>query len=262
MKQFLRSLDIQMHVIGALLMRELYTRFGRENLGFLWIVGEPVLFCSGVATMFSMIRTVGGAERTIGIAAFIITVYNPLTFWRHCVCRALNAVESHGRLLFHRQVTTIDIIVARVATECYGSTVAFIVTALGAMLLGFMKPPVDIGLVMTGWFFIMFFSAGCAFLIAGLSEFSEVLEKIIPVFTYVAIPLSGCFTMVDWVPQNYQRMLLYSPMVNAFEMIRGGWFGPGIRPIYDYWFVTWTSSLLLLVGIYVCRKARAYVLVV
>ena len=35
---FLESLLIQKRVIGALLMREIITRYGRNNIGFLWFV--------------------------------------------------------------------------------------------------------------------------------------------------------------------------------------------------------------------------------
>ena len=33
---------IQRRVIGALMIRELITRFGRENIGFLWVMVEPL----------------------------------------------------------------------------------------------------------------------------------------------------------------------------------------------------------------------------
>jgi capsular polysaccharide transport system permease protein len=32
-----RALDVQRRVIGALIMRELHTRFGRDNIGYAWI---------------------------------------------------------------------------------------------------------------------------------------------------------------------------------------------------------------------------------
>jgi len=44
MGTFLRSFRIQCRVIGALIMRETYTRFGRENLGFAWMFGEFLIF--------------------------------------------------------------------------------------------------------------------------------------------------------------------------------------------------------------------------
>jgi len=49
---FLASLAIQRRVIWALMMREVITRFGRENLGVLWLIGEPMIFTLGVATLW------------------------------------------------------------------------------------------------------------------------------------------------------------------------------------------------------------------
>ena len=49
----LHCLGIQRRVLHALLMREIITRFGREKLGVLWLVGEPMLFTLGVATMWT-----------------------------------------------------------------------------------------------------------------------------------------------------------------------------------------------------------------
>ena len=50
---FLASLRIQWRVIRALLMREVITRFGRENVGVLWLIGEPALFTLGVSALWS-----------------------------------------------------------------------------------------------------------------------------------------------------------------------------------------------------------------
>lgn len=47
----LRLFSLQVRVIGALLMREIHTRYGRESIGHLWVIGEPMLFCVGVAIM-------------------------------------------------------------------------------------------------------------------------------------------------------------------------------------------------------------------
>lgn len=48
---FGRALRIQMGVIGALMMRDLHTRFGRRNLGFVWLFVEPALLGVFVATI-------------------------------------------------------------------------------------------------------------------------------------------------------------------------------------------------------------------
>ncbi|MGI4747326.1 MAG: hypothetical protein ACRYFY_14990 [Janthinobacterium lividum] len=36
--------------------RELHTRYGRETIGFLWIIGEPILFCGGVTILWTAMR--------------------------------------------------------------------------------------------------------------------------------------------------------------------------------------------------------------
>jgi capsular polysaccharide transport system permease protein len=49
----LRSLAIQWRIIQALMMRELITRFGRENVGILWLFGEPMIFTLAVTTLWT-----------------------------------------------------------------------------------------------------------------------------------------------------------------------------------------------------------------
>jgi len=53
---FLSSLRIQRRVIGALITRETYTRFRRENLGFAWVFGEFLIFGLPVMLMWHFIR--------------------------------------------------------------------------------------------------------------------------------------------------------------------------------------------------------------
>src|SRR5207253_2284130 len=54
---FLRSLAIQTRVIGALVMREIITRYGRHNIGFMWVFVEPMMFTTGVLGVWSLVHT-------------------------------------------------------------------------------------------------------------------------------------------------------------------------------------------------------------
>ena len=49
--EFLRTVRRHARLLWALMMRELSTRYGRDNLGFLWLIGEPLLFTFGVLIM-------------------------------------------------------------------------------------------------------------------------------------------------------------------------------------------------------------------
>ena len=255
----LQTARLQVQVIGALILRELSTRFGRENIGFLWVVAEPGIFCLGVAFLWGAIKP--AHEHGVPVVAFVITGYVPLTMWRHCVFRAVKAFDANGSLLFHRQVTPLDIILARVILEVYGTIIAGLLVSGVAMLLGFMDPPADLGLLYLGLLYHIAFCLACALLFAALSERSDILEKFVGAFTYLAIPFSGAFAMVDWMPQGFQTVLLWSPSVHSVEMIRAGQFGAAVHAHYDLVFATWINAALLLVGLSLTLRSRRYIIV-
>ena len=254
-----RSLLVQGRVIWALVLREMTTRYGRENLGFLWIIGEPILFCGGVTIAWTAMRP--AHEHGLPMTAIVITGYVPLTMWRHSIGRAVKAFESNGSLLFHRQVTPLDIITARTILEVSGTVMAAFVVSAAAILTGFMKVPVNFGLVMTGLAYQAMFCYASALIFASLSEVSDMVEKGITVISYLSIPFSGAFTMVDWVPKNFQWILLWSPSVHNVEMIRGGQFGAGAHAIYDLGYDTWMTALLVMIGVALTLRVRRFLVI-
>lgn len=254
-----RLFGLQCRVIWALMMRELHTRYGRENIGFLWMIGEPALFCFGVAIMWTIIRP--AHEHGVPVTAFVITGYVPLTMWRHCVSRSIKAFEANGSLLFHGQVTPLDILMARNILEIYGSIIAGIAVSLGAMLIGYMDPPKDYGILMIGIGYQALFCVACSLILAPLSEQSDVLERFIGAVMYLSLPFSGAFTMVDWAPQSLQPILLWSPSVHALEMIREGQFGRQIHAHYDFTYVTWSCCVMILIGLSLVLRSRKYIVV-
>lgn len=259
MGTLIESITLQGRVIWALLLRELQTRFGRENIGYLWIIAEPIMFCGGVTILWSLIRP--SHEHGLPVTAFVVTGYVPLTLWRHCVGRAIKAFESNGSLLFHRQVSPLDIILARVFLETVGTLMAGLIVGAGAILLDFMEPPKDVGLLYLGLGFHIAFSLASALLIAALSERSDFVERVISAIMYLSLPISGAFTMVSWIPERYQWILLLSPSVHNLEMIRGGQFGPSSHPIYSIFFASWSIGLMLLLGMSLTLRSRRYILV-
>jgi len=248
-----------MRVIGALMLRELHTRFGRENLGYLWIVGEPILFCMGVAIAWTAMRP--AHEHGLPMTAIVLTGYIPLTMWRHCMTSAVGAFESNGSLLFHRQVTPLDIIAARAALEVLGTLMAGLLVAVGAMLLGFMALPQDFGLLYLGLCLHIVFSFATALIIASLSQRSEMVEKSISIFSYLSLPFSGGFVMTAWVSPKFQKVLFWSPSVQSIEMIRGGQFGPTAHAIYNVTYAVCIDFLLVLIGISLTLRVRKFIIV-
>src|SRR5450759_988905 len=90
---FFQMLAVQRRVLHALMMRELITRFGRDNLGVLWLVGEPMIFTLGVATLWTASGMNHGAG--IPIVAFAVTGYSSVLMWRNSASRCGSAMEQN-----------------------------------------------------------------------------------------------------------------------------------------------------------------------
>jgi capsular polysaccharide transport system permease protein len=162
----------------------------------------------------------------------------------------------NGSLLYHRQIKVLDFIFVRFLIEVIGSMMAFVCIGTLLYLLNEFPMPADVGLLLAGWSLYCLFTFSLCLVLAPLSELSEVLEKLLPVTTYIMIPFSGTFSMVSWLTPEIQQVLLYSPFVSPMELIRAGIFGDRVNAIWDLTVPISSSLILTLVGLALCRRIR------
>lgn len=246
--------DIQKRVVGALMIRELTTRFGRENIGFLWIMVEPLLFALLVGLLWRAMK--GPLEYGVDIIAFVVSGYIPLVLFRSSVSRAVSSFTANSGLMYHRQVTVFDIILVRFLIEFIGHMMAYVFIATVLFALGFFPLPYDMGFIILGWLYYSIFTFAITIIVAPLSEMSDVLEKVIPVTTYLMVPFSGAFYLVGALYPAAAEVVLYSPPVHGMEMMRYGLFGPSIDPQYDYVYPMAFSLPCMVLGLMLCRIVR------
>lgn len=245
---------VQLRVIHALMIRELTTRFGRENIGFLWIMVEPLLFAGLVGTIWRI--TKGPELHGMSVIALVVTGYIPITLFRHGVSRSVAVFSVNSSLLYHRQIKILDFIFVRYLIELLGGMMAYMFIACILIALGEFPFPSDVGLFLSGWFLYTFFSFSLCLIIAPLSEISEIMEKFIPVTTYVMIPFSGLFYMLSWMTPTAREYLLWSPFVNGMEMMRKGIWGDQVTAYYNIWNPLACSMVAIMIGLILCRRVR------
>ena len=250
---------IQSRVIGALMVRELITRFGRENIGFLWMMAEPLLFAVLVGLMWTFMK--GPEEHGISVTAFVASGYIPLVMFRSTIGRAVRAFSANSSLLYHRQVTILDLILVRFLVELIGSMMAYLAIATLLGFFGLFPMPVDIGSLLLGWLIYGYFTFSVALILAPLSEVSDTLEKFMPVSTYLMVPFSGTFNMTSWLAPGIRDVMLYSPPVSAMELQRYGIWGDKITPYYDIPYAVSVSLVMMLFGLILCRSIRRVLVV-
>ena len=158
-------------MIRALLMREVITRFGRHNVGVLWLVGEPMIFTLGVAALWSAAGMSHGSG--LPIIAFAITGYSSVLMWRNSVSRCNSAIQQNFGLLYHRNVQVIDVFVTRIMLEIAGATGSFMVLALFFTIGGWIQPPEDLLKVVCGWLMLAWFGTALALAVGAATAYSR-----------------------------------------------------------------------------------------
>lgn len=250
---FVRSLVIQSRVIGALLMREVLTRYGRHNIGFLWLFVEPMMYTVGITMLWKVTGASHGSN--IPIAAFALTGYSSILLWRNMPGRCSSAIQPNLALMYHRHVKVIDIFASRIVLEIAGNTTSFITLMLLFTTLGATNPPEDILKVVFGWLMTAWFGASLALIVGALSERSEIVEKLWHPTTYLLFPLSGAIFMVDWLPLPFQEVVLYLPMVHGVEILRDGYFGSLTHTHYDIAYMSFCCLSMTLIGLTLVEDA-------
>ena len=235
----------QRRVIGALLLREVLTRYGRHNIGFLWLFFEPMMFTLGVTALWSLAGA--GHGSALPIVAFALTGYSSVLLWRNMPARCIGSITPNLALMYHRNVKVIDIFVARILLEVAGATMSFVVLGIFFNAIGWLKPPADVLQVIGGWLMLAWFGASFAIFLGALSERSEIVDKIWHPAAYLLFPLSGAAFIVDALPPQARNIVLFLPMVHGVEFLREGYFGGAFKAHYDISYLAlWCVGLTLL----------------
>lgn len=242
---FSRALTIQRRVVWALFLRETLTRYGRHNIGVLWLFGEPMLFTLGITAVWTLMKL--SHASSIPIVAFALTGYSTVLVWRNMPNRLNKAIEIHLGLMHHRNVRPLDIYLARLLLEIGGVTTSFVVLSAVFCSIGWMDPPENVLEVIGGWALMVWFGSALAILVGTISEHSELFERLWHPVTYILIGFSGLGFIVDAMPKAAQQYLVLIPMVNCSEIIREGYFGSLFTAHYDVLYVvTWNCVLSFL----------------
>ena len=243
-------------IIGALVVREMVTRYGREGLGFLWIIGEPLVFCFGVMLLWSLMKP--EYEHGIRLAPFIMTGYMSILLFRHMLSSCAGALQANVGLLHHRIVRPLHLFLARAILEVGGGAAAFSIVYMVLLAKGDVSLPHDYLLLYSGYAILAMISIGFSMTFSALIIRFEVLERVLPVVMYIMIPLSGAFFMVEWIPEQYRNYILINPLPHTIEMVRAGVFGEFVPTHYDpLYAIAWGVGLNL-VGLLLLAETQKY----
>jgi capsular polysaccharide transport system permease protein len=221
-ENFLGAVRVQMRVLYALMMREAMSRYGHKDLGFFWLMGEQLILTGGVMIMWSITGTENHSD--VGVVPMALTGYAFVQMWRHIISHSSLAIRNNSHLLYHQNVKVLDLLLANSLLELIGIVSAFLIAYVPLALYDIMPAARDPLLTFGGFALTAWFSFSFGLVITAITELNEAASRFVPPVLYITLPFSGLFYMVSWLPDQYQTIILWSPLVNCIEMIRGGLF--------------------------------------
>ena len=239
---------IQRRVLWALLLREILTRYGRHNIGFMWLFVEPMMFTLGVTALWTATKSIHGSN--LPIVAFAVTGYSSVLLWRNMPARCIDALEPNRSLLYHRHVRVIDIFLTRRILEASGASISFIVLSALFITAGELNPPEDVLQVIGGWLMLIWFGFSLAMFLGATAQRFEIVEKLWHPASYLLCPLSGAGFLLSAVPPGARDILLMLPMVHGVEFMREGYFGSQIHAYYDMSYMATCNLILTFLGLH------------
>lgn len=235
-------------------MRELITRYGRKNIGFLWLFVEPLLLTLLIAVAWKYIKA--DKFSTLNIIAFMITGYPIAMMWRNASNRAKGAISANLSLLYHRNVKVLDTIFTRVLLEVAGASIAQIILVAIFIAIGWIDIPHDIFYMLCAWVLMAFFALGLGLIICALAHYIEPFGKIWGTISFILLPLSGAFFFVHNLPPKAQEIALLFPMIHGTEMFRHGYFGEIVITYESISYIIVSDLILIFIGLLLVRSFR------
>jgi len=248
-----RAASIQIRVIGALLRREFLALSGKRGGRFLLQMLEPLLFIVALGCLFMFRTTIGN----IPLPEFIFSGFCILWACRFHIMKIAGAYQANIPLLYHRYIKVIDLFFAKALIQAFTTTISSIVLLLVLTytdyITNFYNPPY----IILSWLLVQWYGFAFALICGSLSCLSSFGSRLNLVFGVSQVFLTASFYMVEWLPRDYREIALYSPMVNATEMMRYGFFGNMCITHFDIKYIVICNIVLTYIGLAMCRKSMS-----
>nr|WP_255330237.1 ABC transporter permease [Paracoccus albicereus] len=222
--------------IGALVLREMSTSYGRVSGGYLWAIAEPV----GGIMILAIIFSLGFRNPPIGtnFAIFYATGLVPFLFYSDISQKLSQAIQFSRSLLAYPAVTFMDAILGRLFTNVVTQLLVAYIVFAGITLTMETRtdpqlPEIALSLAMAGVLGLGIGVLNC-FLFTGFPWW----QKVWMILNRPLMIASCVIFMFDTVPQPWRDWLWWNPLVHVVGQMRKAFYpsysGDYVSPAYVF----------------------------
>lgn len=249
-----RGAGVQLRIIGALMFREMRTRFGEMQFGYAWAIIEPLVQIAILVIVFSLL----GKRPPLGTSfeAFFLNGYVPYALFAQISGRAALAISSNRALLSFPPVRNMDTVWARILLETATGMTSLIV--LAALFAYFNVPviPNDPIQYIGGFLSVIVLASGFGILNAALSPIFKWWMMIFSWFSKFQYFFCGIFFIPDFLPPSARVFVSLNPVAHCIIWIREGFYSGYNSIVLDKYFPFACAFVLAILGLVIERVFR------
>lgn len=233
--------------IGALILREMSSRYGRSPGGYLWAILEPLGGILVLSLGFSLLLrspSLGNSFLLFYATGFLpFQVYITLS---NTVARCLNFSRA---LLFYPAVTWIDAIIARSVLNTLTALLVTYLLLTGVMVFTETNTSLDIRPIFLALLLAVLTGVGVGVVNCALFGLFDPWEQIWSIVTRPLFIASGVIFIYEDLPVGAQAVLWWNPLMHITGLMRRGVYSTYEATYISIPFVALTGLTLLALGL-------------
>ena len=243
----------QVRVLGALMVRESLTMFGKSRFGYFWMLFQPLAHVSIMVTLisiFSMGRRPPSGE---SFASFYLTGVVPYMLFTHTVNHVMKAPAENRPVLQLPPVKLLDVFIARALLEFVAALAVGVTLVLVLHELANGDYPSDLLGVITPLILVWIFGFGVGMCCSVISLHSPGWERIWGAVASLLYFSSGTFYTAKMMSPEVRDVLSWNPVLQAIELLRASYFNNAGEPWFSLLYLTSCALGFALLGLFLVR---------
>ena len=240
------QMESYLHVLHALMLRDMRTRFGGSHWGYLIVVLWPVAH----VFMLVLIYVLRHVPAPIGDsrALFFASGAVPALVFQYVSREVMKAVMANRPLTYYPQVKLFDLIFSRILVEIVTGFLGLLTVSAILVASGINPVPNDPFTSMCGYLAAILLGIGFGTINVSIIAFFPAWIMGSVLFTIVIYITSGVMFLPNFLPDQIYDVLKYNPVVGIIEWVRLGYY-PDLPVKIDYVYIILFSLSLLTIGL-------------
>lgn len=219
-----------LRVIGALVLREMGSTYGRSPGGYIWAILSPLGTIVMMSVAFSLL--VHSPALGTSFILFYATGFLPFSLFSDITAKIGRAVRYSKALLAYPRVTWIDAVIARFVLNTLTQMVTFCLIIAGIFAFADTHTTLRVGAILTGLSMMALLGLGVGMMNCLLIGYFPIWQRIWEIVSRPLMIASGIFYLVDDLSPAMRELMWWNPLIHGISLVRSGFY-PTYHPAFS-----------------------------